>query len=140
MKYLLPILIILTTTLSCNNTESKKDLTEKDKQESLKEELSNSSEKIVLLSTIKQIPYDSLTLILTDYYSITSEYNDSSDSSKFYSEKAIKDISEKYHISKKRTASIIFSFKYEMLTKEETADQENEKREEEQQETPEDPY
>ncbi len=141
MKSTISILIILISILSCNNSKPKKVLSEKEKQEQrAKDELSDYSEKIVLLSAIKKIPYDSLNLVLTEYYSITSDYTNSSDSSKFYSEKAINDISAKYHISKRRVASLIFSFKYEMLTKEEITDEELEKREDEQQEPPEDPY
>jgi hypothetical protein len=141
MKSTIPILIILISVLSCNNSKPKKKLTEKEKQEQrAKDELSDYSEKIVLLSAIKKIAYDSLSLILIDYYSITSEYTNSSDSSKFYSEKAINDISGKYHISKSKAASLIFSFKYELLTKEEIADEEIEKREVEQQELLEDSY
>lgn len=135
MKSTISILIILISVLGCNNSEPKKIISEKENQDQrAKDELSNYSEKIVLLSAFKKIPYDSLNLILIDYYSITSDYTNSSDSSKFYSEKAIIDISEKYHITKRRVASLIFSFKYEMLTKEEIVDEELEKRENEQQE------
>lgn len=141
MKFSISISIILIIVLGCNNSKPKKVLSEKEKQEQrAKDELSDYSEKIVLLSAIKKIPYDSLNFILTDYYSTTSDYTSSSDSSKFYSEKALNEISIKYHISKRRAASLIFSFKYEMLTKEEIADKELEKREDEQQEPPEDPY
>lgn len=128
MKPTLPFLILLISILSCNKSKPKKVLSETEKRvENAKEELSDFSEKMVLLSTMKRIPYDSLNLILIDYYSITSYYTDSSDSLMFYSQKAIDEISEKYHISKERTASIIFSFKYEMLTKEEMVNEEMEK-------------
>lgn len=141
MKFYIQILISLIIIFSCNNSKPQKKLSEKEKQkERAKVELSNYSEKIVLLSAIKKIPYDSLSLILTDYYSITSDYTNSSDSSKFYSEKAINEITGKYHISKNKVASLIFCFKYEMLTKEEIADEEFEKRMDEQQEPPEDPH
>ena len=141
MKFTIPILIILISVLSCNNSKPEKILSEKEKQEQrAKDELSYYSDKIVLLAVIKKIPYDSLNLILTDYYSTTSDYTNLSDSSKFYSEKALNEISIKYHISKRRAASLIFSFKYEMLTQEEIADKELEKREDEQQEPPEYPY
>ena len=142
MKFIVPILIIVSGVFSCKDSKPKKVLNAKEKQEErAKDELSDYSEKIVLLSTIKKIPYDSLSLILTDYYSITSDYINTSDSSKFYSEKAINEISSKYHISKRRVASLIFSFKYEMLTKEEIADEELEKRMQEEEEPPqEDPY
>ena len=141
MKSIIFILIILTSVLSCNNSKPKKALSEKEKQEQrAKDELSVYTEKIVLLSAIKKIPYDSLKFILTDYYSTTSDYTNSSDSSKFYIEKALNEISIKYHISKRRAASLIFSFKYEMLTKEEIAEEELEKSEEVLQELTDDPY
>lgn len=141
MKSTISILVILISVLSCNNAKDKKVLSKKEKQElRAKDKLSDYSEKIVLLSALKKIPYDSLYLILTDYYAITSDYTNTSDSSKLYSKKAINDISGKYHITKRRVASLIFSFKYEMLTNEEIADEELEKREDEQQEPPEDPY
>ena len=91
MKFTIPILIILISVLSCNNSKPEKILSEKEKQEQrAKDELSYYSDKIVLLAVIKKIPYDSLNLILTDYYSTTSDYTNLSDSSKFYSEKSIK--------------------------------------------------
>lgn len=140
MKFRVIILALLVSILSCNDSHPKIALSEKEEQQQrVKDELADYSEKIVLLSAIRQISYDSLSLILIDYYSITYDYTNSSDSSKFYSEKAINDISEKYHISKRKTASLIFSFKYEMLSKQEIVDEELEKLEEEQQEPAEDP-
>lgn len=140
MKSTAQILIILISILSCTNSKPKIVLSEREKlEEGVKEELSTYSEQIALLSAIKNIPYDSLSRILTDYYFATFDYRNSTDSLKFYTEKAINDISDKYHISKRRAASLIFSFKYEMLTNEEIADKELEKREDEQQEPPEDP-
>ena len=84
--------------------------------------MSYNNEKIVLLSTIKKISYDSLNLILTDYSSITSDYINSPDSSRFYSDQAIRVLSTKYQMSKLKIASFIFSFKYEMLTKQDIID------------------
>ncbi len=119
MKLTLPLLILIIGILSCNNSKPQKEISEKERiEESAKKELSDYSEKIVLLSTIQKIPYDSLNFILIDYYSITSKYT-YSDSLQFYSKKAITDISQKYHIAPSRIATLIFSFKYEMLTKEE---------------------
>ena len=138
MKSPISILIILICVLSCCNSKPKKELSKKEKQEKrVKENLSEYSEKIVLLSVIKKIPYDSLKFILTEYYTITAGYTNSSDSLKYYSEKAISHISEKYHILKRRAASLIFSFKYEMLTKEEIVDEEINRRDDEQEDPPE---
>jgi hypothetical protein len=139
MKFTVSFLIFISIISGCNNSKPKHILSEKEKQvQWVKEELLDFSEKIVLLSTIKRISYDSLYQILTDYH-IMVDYA-SSDSLKFYSKKAISYISEKYHVSKRRVASLIFSFKYEMLSKEEIVDEGLEKLEEEQQEPPEDPY
>jgi hypothetical protein len=139
MKFTVSFLILISSISGCNNSKPKKVLSEKEKQvQWVKEELSDFSEKIVLLSTIKRISYDSLYQIFTDYHIIV-DYA-SSDSLKFCSEKAINYISGKYHISKRRVASLVFSFKYEMLSKEEIVDDELEKLEEEQQDPPEDPY
>jgi hypothetical protein len=90
------------------------------------------------MSTIKIIPYDSLNLILIDYYAGTSKYT-YSDSLKFYSESAINAISKKYNISRRKIASLIFSFKYEMLSKEEILESETESQAE-QQDLPDNPY
>ncbi len=119
MKLTLPLLILIIGIPSCNNSKPKKEISEKERiEESAKKELSDYSEKIVLLSTIQKIPYDSLNFILIDYYSITSKYT-YSDSLQFYSKKALSEISQKYHLTPSRIATLIFSFKYEMLTKDE---------------------
>lgn len=139
MKFMISFLILIVTISRCNSSKPKQVLSEKEKQiQWVQEELSGLSEKIVLLSIIKGISYDSLYQILTDYH-VMIDYA-SSDSLKFYSEKAIDNISENYHVSKRRVASLIFSFKYEMLSKEEVVDDEFKKIKEEQQEPPENPY
>jgi hypothetical protein len=74
------------------------------------------SEKLMLLSILKKIPQDTLRLVLREYLKANPEYLDGLGVNKadnLYS------ISQKYHISKFKIASIIFSYKYEMLTKEE---------------------
>jgi hypothetical protein len=88
--------------------------------------LEEQSEKIVLLSIIKNIQQDTLRFVLREYLKenpeITATIN------KTY-EKSIDAISKKYHISKPKIASILFSYRYEMLTKdeiEENAIEENE--------------
>ena len=126
MKLLVLPIILVMTICSCGSSED--DFTKKENQEKkTKEELAEHNEKIVLLARIKGTSYDTLFLILTEYYSITSEYENSSDSLRFYSEKAIDIISRKYHISKLRVATFVFSFKYEMISKEEVIEMESEK-------------
>jgi hypothetical protein len=71
------------------------------------------AEKLMLLSILKKTPQDTLRLVLRDYLKENqyTEYGNFTDN--------IDTISQKYHISKFKIASIIFSYKYEMLTKEE---------------------
>lgn len=124
MKCTVTILVLLSSIWGCNESKPKTVLSKKEIQvRRAKFELSYCSEKIILLSIIKKMSFDSLKLILTDYYSMTSGYTYSSDSSKIYSEKAISYISEQYHLPKRRVASIVFSFKYEMLSKEDILDE-----------------
>ncbi len=135
MKLFFTFFILLLFICSCSKSKSKK-LTDKEKQEEASnEELSSQKEKIVLLAVIKRTSYDTLYLILKDYYVITADYL-STDSSRFYCEKAIELISEKYRIAKSKVASLIFSFKYEMLSKEEIIQSENDKAEYQEQPEP----
>jgi len=141
MKFFIPIFILLMIICGCIGCGSKKNLTKQEKQEQhAKEELSGYKEKIVLLSQMRRMSYDTLNLILTDYYSITSEYINSTDSSRVFCEKAIDIISGKYHISKAKAASLIFSFKYEMLSKEDILEAELENSENEEGQLPEDSH
>lgn len=73
------------------------------------------AEKLALLSIIKKIPNDTLHLVLKDY--IDKTFPLVTNVSKV--DKIIDDISQKYHISKVKIASIVFSYNYEMLTKDE---------------------
>ena len=73
------------------------------------------AEKLALLSIIKKIPNDTLHLVLKDY--IDKTFPLVTDVAKV--DKIIEDISQKYHISKVKIANIVFSYNYEMLTKDE---------------------
>jgi hypothetical protein len=73
------------------------------------------AEKLALLSIIKNTPNDSLHLILKDYLDKT--YPLVTDAS--HVDKVIEEISKKYHIPKTKIASIVFSYNYEMLTRDE---------------------
>ncbi len=123
MKKIFYLTILLTIIFSCNNSENN-DLTELNKQNELYEnadlELENHKEKIVLLSIAKNIPTDSLYLILREYYSKTGNIEDEIN---FSYVKIIDTISIKLKIPKKRIANLIYDFKYEMITKESIEDE-----------------
>lgn len=77
--------------------------------------LSTDTEKLMLLSILKKIPQDTLRLVLREYLKANPEDLDGLGMNKANN---LDTISQKYHISKFKIASIIFSYKYEMLTKE----------------------
>ena len=64
------------------------------------------------------IPFDTLNSILRDYYVATDTVSSSDENSKYLYQSAIAKISDTYKISKSKIASLVFSYKYEMLTKE----------------------
>jgi len=115
-------LFVILSIMGCSNEEKKPekngDALSKASADSLVQEYFLENEKIYLLSHIKNIPEDTIKLILTEYLS-------KSDFNYFYDEKSepkmddvIASISQKRKLSKSKIASIIFSYKYEMLTKE----------------------
>ena len=75
-------------------------------------ELKDNQEKITLLSFIKNTPKDSINLVIREYL-MKTEYED------VFFEKYVEQVAKKYSISPKKVASIIFSYKYEVLTKDE---------------------
>lgn len=105
---------------SCGSSVVKPELTRTEKEQlQLKfteRKLNHYKEKIVLLSAIKGVPYDTLYLILRDYYS-QMDYLGNDDGNTL--KNALTYTSEKHNLAKPKIASIIFSFKYEMLTQEE---------------------
>jgi len=78
-------------------------------------ELDNNQEKITLLSFIKNTPKDSINIVIREYL-METEYD-------VDFEKSIEKVAKKYSISSKKVASIVFSYKYEMLTKEDITDE-----------------
>jgi hypothetical protein len=135
MKSLIKITSLLLLIYSCNSDNKLKD-----KQVSNLEladyEISSQEEKVALLASIKDVSFDTLNLILKDYYSKTSDYYSTNDSLAFIVDKTINSISKSYKMSKSTVASIIFSFKYEMQTKEDILDDiEQEMREHQDQES-----
>lgn len=119
MKFFVIIFMCFTLN-SCFNKDEKKDKIKLDKIEDANQiadfELEFENEKIALISIIRGIPTDSVKLILRDYF--TKNYL-SNDIENQFTEKIIDTISENRKMSKQKIASIIFSFKYEMQTKEE---------------------
>lgn len=127
IKILFIVIISLMSILSCKHSKSKeeshKPLNETEKLErisaQIEERLSCQKEKIILLSEIRKISFDTLNLIIRDYYVITDTVSDSDKDSKFLYQNAIARISQSFKIQKAKIATLIFSYKYEMLTKEE---------------------
>lgn len=126
MKTLLNLFTLLLFFCSCQHSklkqETKKVITETEKlqkaNDRIENDLSYEKEKIILLSEVRKISFDTLNLILRDYYVVTDTVSSSDQNSKFLYQSAIAKISDKYKISKSKIASLIFSYKYEMLTKE----------------------
>ncbi len=127
MKTLLTLFILLQFFCSCQDSKPKKEekkiLTETEKFENLNErierQLSYEKEKIIMLSEIRKISFDTLNLILRDYLVITDTVSSTDENSKHLFQSAIARISDRYRISKSRIATFLFSYKYEMITKEE---------------------
>lgn len=151
MKTLLNIVTLLLFCCGCKDTKPKEETTrvlpETEKIEKansrIEDDLSNEKEKIILLSEVRKISFDTLNLILRDYYVLTDTISDSDQNSKFLYQSAIAKISDRYKISKSKIASLIFSYKYEMLTKEdigESAMEDFKDNYEEEQYEPEDRY
>ncbi len=117
---------LATLIYSCNKSENKKDLTEEQKQTELYEnadlELESHKEKIALLSITKNIPTDSLYIILKEYYAETG-YLEIENQANYDYAKIINAISTKVKMPKNKVANLIYDFKYEMITKENIEDQ-----------------
>lgn len=151
MKALFTLFILLQFVCSCQDSEpkeeTKKVTTETEKLQAvndrIEDDLSSEKEKIILLSEVRKISFDTLNLILRDYYVITDTLSSSDQNSKYQYQSAVAKISDRYKISKSKIASLIFSYKYEMLTKEdigESAVENFKDNYEEEASEPDDPY
>lgn len=127
MKKNILLLVLIVFFCSCNNKSSGKTEPEKSKSETKSESyyelvniiLENDAEKIALLSLIKNIPYVQMNSILRDYLASTY-YSTLSTMENPESILTIVDtIAQKNNLSKKLTASIIFSYQFEMITRDE---------------------
>jgi hypothetical protein len=131
-KNLIKILAFTLIIISCRNKGSEHKLTQKEKENGtsfmVEEDLSYQKEKIVLLSKIRNVGYDTLYAILKEYDIKTFDFS-FSDSLPIISNATIYDLSAKYHLSEQHIAALIFSFKYEMQTKEEIVEEDKEEQE-----------
>ena len=126
MKKIIPFLLLF---IACNNNQTQKEVEktkDKVKETSGLNDLTNyevehNPEKIALLSIIKEVPIDSVYMILNDYKSKFKGGFDVEDKMKV--ERVIDSISQFRHMSRKRIASLIFSFNYELITKDEIKEQ-----------------
>jgi hypothetical protein len=84
-----------------------------------------------LLSIIKNVPYNQANSILRDYLAKTLDFSQSTMENPEYIVKIIDTIAQNNNLSKKLTASIIFSYQYEMITKDEIIDEKMEELEKE---------
>jgi hypothetical protein len=117
------IFLVLLTCIACNKSPKEKSSNETKKTELEKDYqtaelvLLLDAEKVGLLSIIKEIPQDKANSILRDYLAKTSgtsilrSWDDPS-----YIAKVVDTIAKKNGLSKKMTASIIFTYQYEMIT------------------------
>jgi hypothetical protein len=125
MKIMIFFSVILTLT-ACNNSQNDKpsDQTEKSELERNYEIadmfLEFDSEKVGLLSIVKDISQEKANSVLRDYLAKTlgtSSFRSMKDPT--YIVKVVDTIAKENGLSKKMTASIIFSYQYEMITEDE---------------------
>lgn len=121
------LVILASIFISCNYSttqESSKneEISEEEAKESYREIsdlfLKSNSEKISLISMIKDVPVDKVYAVLSDYKTETflNRYG-LLDSNKIIT--IVDSIAQKNDLPKKLTASIIFSYEYEMITNDE---------------------
>lgn len=124
------MLLLIHLFLACDNQEpEKKKVVEKSEAEELQERinsieniLKNESEKINLLAEFHRIPFDTLNSILRDYLVFTSIYYNKDETRVEKYKSSISKLNLRYKISKSKLASLIFNYKFEMITKEEIED------------------
>lgn len=126
MKKIIFLSIVLISFYSCNSSSSKKE--PKKSQAELDYEMADDfleydAEKIVLLSIIKNVPHNKANSVLRDYLAKSYGSDFSLMENPDYVAKTIETIAQKNNLSKKITASIIFSYQYEMITREEIMDE-----------------
>ena len=121
MKILITITILSLSILGCKEASDKIESTMEQKDslalEMADTQLKFEEEKIVLLSSIKGVSYDTLKSILRSYYSKTHfDFYDNAASIK----KALIYTAKKHRLPESRIASLILNFKYEIRIMDET--------------------
>ena len=133
MKKILIILLIkifISCDYSIPQESSKEESLSNEEVKELESELADmflefESEKIVLISIIKDLPTEKVKSVLGEYKSKTFIYQDKIEDPNYIT-KIVDTIAKKNNLSKKMTASIIFSFEYEFITRDEIIDEYNE--------------
>jgi hypothetical protein len=112
---------------STKNNESSKNSKEKMSREDVNYffvdiELSENAEKIGLISILKDIHPEKGNVVLRDYLAKTSAIFYQFEKEPSFFVNVVDTLAAKHNLSKKIIASIIFSYKYEMVTKDEIID------------------
>ena len=122
MKNIRPLFLIVLLVCSCNSSTKEKEPT-KSKAEMNYEFadmfLEYDAEKIGLISIIKNVPHEKANSVLRDYLAKSYGSFMFIRGNPEYVVKVVDTIARKNNLSKKITASIIFSYQYEMITREE---------------------
>jgi hypothetical protein len=130
MKNILKVMILMLVLLGCKSKPVKeKQIDKGDAANTLVlQELILNKEKIYLLSLASKVSFDTVKLVIKDYY--LNEYDilfnktlSLRDSSIIDYKESIQSISRKYHLSESKVASLLFSFKYEMRTPQQIIDE-----------------
>ncbi len=116
---------VLMICIACNNSSKEKssnenEITELEKYYQVADMfLEFDAEKVGLLSIIKEIPQEKANSVLRDYLAKTLGNSMFSLEDPKYIVKVVDTIAEENGLSKKMTASIIFTYQYEMITEDE---------------------
>jgi Zn-dependent peptidase ImmA (M78 family) len=116
---------VLMICIACNNSSKEKssnenEITELEKYYQVADMfLEFDAEKVGLLSIIKEIPQEKVNSVLRDYLAKTLGNSLFSLEDPKYIVKVVDTIAEENGLSKKMTASIIFTYRYEMITEDE---------------------
>ncbi len=123
------LLVLITLLISCNDSSTRESFANDDEKSEVERDyeiadmfLKFDSEKIGLLSIIKNIPQEKVNAVLRDYLAKTLGSTLQIMEDPNYIVKVVDTIAEKNSLSKKLTASIIFSYQYEMITMDEIID------------------
>lgn len=122
MKNVLSVFLIFLLICSCNSSTKEKEVSKSKTMIDYKIAnvfLEYDTEKIVLISIIKDIPYEKVNSVLSDYLYKKFISNTLDTENPEYLLKIVDTIARQNNLPKKLTASIIFSYQYEMLTRDE---------------------